>query len=46
MNREELRKYLDDHKESVERGRLMTPAELAHRMVEANKKKKEQRETR
>jgi hypothetical protein len=41
MTDEELRKLLDDHKESVERGRLMTPEELAKRMYEHNRKKKE-----
>jgi len=43
MTQEELRYYLDDHKESVERGRRMTPAELDKRMYEHNRKNKKER---
>jgi hypothetical protein len=35
---------LDDDNEAVERGKRMTPEELARRMLEHNKKKKEGRE--
>jgi hypothetical protein len=34
MPPEEFRKYLNDHKESAERGGRMMPAELAKRMLE------------
>jgi hypothetical protein len=46
MTQEELRKFLVDHKEGVERGRRMTPAEIAKRRFEHNTKKKEEGERR
>jgi hypothetical protein len=42
--RERLQKRLDEHKESIERGRCMTPEQLAKGMAEHNRKKKEERE--